>query len=114
MDEFYSEDLNQDRSSCYAVSKGLVSTAPGTTVQPQNTEPKAPAISVNGARVDDPAGGLGQHQLEFANKCAISHWGFRMLQGIKLDLMITQHEVIGVGIGLGYSSFLVADTGYII
>ncbi|GAB1205383.1 hypothetical protein APSETT445_004057 [Aspergillus pseudonomiae] len=73
MDEFYSEDLNQDRSSCYAVSKGLVSTAPGTTVQPQNTEPKAPAISVNGARVDDPAGGLGQHQLEFANKCAISH-----------------------------------------
>lgn len=37
-----------------------------------------------------------------------------MLQGIKLDLMITQHEVIGVGIGLGYSSFLVADTGYII
>lgn len=37
MDEFYGEDLNHDRSSCYAVSKGLVSTAPGTTVQPQNT-----------------------------------------------------------------------------
>ena len=72
MDEFYSEDLNHDRSSCYAVSKGLVSTAPGTTVQPQNTESKAPAISVNGARVDDHAG-LAQHQLELANKCAISH-----------------------------------------
>lgn len=67
MDEFYSEDLNQDRSSCYAVSKGLVSTAPGTTVQPQNAEDcnraanadlKAPAISVNGARLVDCAGGL--------------------------------------------------------
>lgn len=34
LDEFYSEDLNHDRSSCYASSKGLVSTAPGTTVPP--------------------------------------------------------------------------------
>lgn len=38
LDEFYSEDLNHDRSSCYAVSKGLVSTAPGTTVPPQNAK----------------------------------------------------------------------------
>lgn len=38
LDEFYSEDLNHDRSSCYAVSKGLVSTAPGTTVPPQNSK----------------------------------------------------------------------------
>jgi glutamine amidotransferase len=67
MDEFYSEDLNQDRSSCYAVSKGLVSTAPGTMVPPQNnencnqvanTDLKAPAIQVNGSRLDVQAGGL--------------------------------------------------------
>lgn len=38
LDEFYSEDLNHDRSSCYAVSKGLVSTAPGTTVPPQDSK----------------------------------------------------------------------------
>lgn len=46
VDDFSGEDLNQDRSSCYAVSKGLVSTAPGTTVQPQNQgDPHAsPAI----------------------------------------------------------------------
>lgn len=36
IDEFYDDDPNHDRSSCYAVSQGLVSTAPGTTVQPQN------------------------------------------------------------------------------
>lgn len=38
LDEFYGEDLKHDRSSCYAVSKGLVSTAPGTTVAPQSAE----------------------------------------------------------------------------
>lgn len=38
IDEFYGEDFNHDRSSCYAVSKGLVSTAPGTTVAPQSAE----------------------------------------------------------------------------
>lgn len=56
MDEFYGEDLNQDRSSCYAVSKGLVSTAPGTTVQPQNaaescTPSSAPGVDTNGGPV---------------------------------------------------------------
>jgi len=38
LDEFYSEDVNHDRSTCFAVSKGLVSTAPGTTVSPPNNE----------------------------------------------------------------------------
>ncbi|OJK00219.1 hypothetical protein ASPACDRAFT_78151 [Aspergillus aculeatus ATCC 16872] len=55
MDEFYVEDSNQDRSSCFAVSKGLVSTAPGTTVQPQN-DAKAPAFDMTPA-----------------NQCAVSH-----------------------------------------
>lgn len=55
MDEFYVEDSNQDRSSCFAVSKGLVSTAPGTTVQPQN-DVKAPAFDMTPA-----------------NQCAVSH-----------------------------------------
>lgn len=53
MDEFYGEDLNQDRSSCYAVSKGLVSTAPGTTVQPQGTES---CTSMSGVGADDTEG----------------------------------------------------------
>ncbi|OJJ49822.1 hypothetical protein ASPZODRAFT_128353 [Penicilliopsis zonata CBS 506.65] len=39
LDEFYDENTNHDRSSCFAVSKGLVSTAPGKTVQPQSTPP---------------------------------------------------------------------------
>lgn len=32
VDEFYDDDPNHDRSAGFAVSKGLVSTAPGTTV----------------------------------------------------------------------------------
>ena len=32
IDEFYNDDPNHDRSAGFAVSKGLVSTAPGTTV----------------------------------------------------------------------------------
>lgn len=55
MDEFYGEDLSQDRSSCYAVSKGLVSTAPGTTVQPHDTTeactPAAVDVGINGSPV---------------------------------------------------------------
>ncbi|PLN84328.1 putative glutamine amidotransferase [Aspergillus taichungensis] len=75
MDEFYVENVNQDRSSCFAVSKGLVSTAPGTTVQPQNTEggPGTPAINLNGSRLDELSGGLEQHQIAVANQCALSH-----------------------------------------
>ncbi|KAJ5627916.1 hypothetical protein N7490_010144 [Penicillium lividum] len=46
LDEFYSEDLNHDRSSCYASSKGLVSAAPGTTVPPPNNKENcAPSAS---------------------------------------------------------------------
>ncbi|KAK2755118.1 hypothetical protein FQN54_006647 [Arachnomyces sp. PD_36] len=36
IDEYYDDDPNHDRSSCYAESKGLVSRAPGTTVTPSN------------------------------------------------------------------------------
>lgn len=53
LDEFYDEDLNHDRSSCYAVSKGLVSTAPGTTLQPQSTPGCGPPNPISGvANVD--------------------------------------------------------------
>jgi glutamine amidotransferase len=45
LDEFYSEDLNHDRSTCFAVSKGLVSTAPGTTVPPPNNDTCASSAS---------------------------------------------------------------------
>lgn len=34
IDEFYDDDPNHDRSAGFAVSKGLVSKAPGTTVAP--------------------------------------------------------------------------------
>jgi glutamine amidotransferase len=48
LDEFYGENLNHDRSSCFAVSKGLVSTAPGTTVPPPDPkEPCAPSTTIN-------------------------------------------------------------------
>lgn len=48
LDEFYGENLDQDRSSCFAVSKGLVSTAPGTTVPlPESKEPCAPTPASN-------------------------------------------------------------------
>jgi glutamine amidotransferase len=48
LDEFYGENLDQDRSSCFAVSKGLVSTAPGTTVPPPDSkEPCAPPSGSN-------------------------------------------------------------------
>lgn len=45
LDEFYSEDLNHDRSTCFAVSKGLVSTAPGTTVPLPSNETCASSAS---------------------------------------------------------------------
>ncbi|OAX80811.1 hypothetical protein ACJ72_04854 [Emergomyces africanus] len=34
IDEFYDDDPNHDRSAGFAVSKGLVSKAPGSTVPP--------------------------------------------------------------------------------
>ncbi|KAL2385474.1 hypothetical protein RJ035_004995 [Blastomyces gilchristii] len=37
IDEFYDDDPNHDRSAGFAVSKGLVSKAPGTTVSLDNT-----------------------------------------------------------------------------
>lgn len=74
MDEFYSEDLNHDRSSCYAVSKGLVSTAPGTTVQPQGTDAAAtPDIRVSAPGLEPEANGMPKSYLEAANQCALSH-----------------------------------------
>ncbi|OJI97320.1 hypothetical protein ASPVEDRAFT_286691 [Aspergillus versicolor CBS 583.65] len=75
LDEFYSEDLNHDRSSCYAVSKGLVSTAPGTTVQPQGADAVAtPDIRVSAPGLEPEAnGGMPKSQLEAANQCALSH-----------------------------------------
>ncbi|EDN06939.1 hypothetical protein HCAG_03469 [Histoplasma mississippiense (nom. inval.)] len=42
IDEFYDDDPNHDRSSGFAVSKGLVSKAPGTTVAPDtNNDPNS-------------------------------------------------------------------------
>lgn len=75
LDEFYSEDLNHDRSSCYAVSKGLVSTAPGTTVQPQGIDAAAtPDIRVSAPGLEPEAnGGMPKSQLAAANQFALSH-----------------------------------------
>lgn len=42
LDEFYNDDPNHDRSSVYAVSKGLVSRAPGGTVAPQAANDSLP------------------------------------------------------------------------
>lgn len=83
MDEFYGENLNQDRSSCFAVSKGLVSTAPGTTVQPQNAaeqctsaDTDGSSTSFNGTKLDKVGRELG-HGLGSSsgqvNQCAVSH-----------------------------------------
>ncbi|GFF23111.1 probable glutamine amidotransferase DUG3 [Aspergillus udagawae] len=67
LDEFYTEDINQDRSSCYAVSKGLVSTAPMTTVQPQDAEVlKDATVSGKSTRLDD-------LDVRLSNQCALSH-----------------------------------------
>lgn len=87
IDEFYSEDLSQDRSSCYAVSKGLVSTAPGTTVQPQTADEPCSAGAGAGAAaeprnaesidyVGDVRRGLSHLQIGGEgglNQCAVSH-----------------------------------------
>ncbi|KAK2808608.1 hypothetical protein FQN49_008700 [Arthroderma sp. PD_2] len=45
IDEFYDEDPNHDRSSGFAVSKGLVSKAPGTTVAPESESVPTSTIS---------------------------------------------------------------------
>lgn len=66
LDEFYGEDLNHDRSSCYAVSKGLVSKAPGTTVPPQEATEKCAPSAINGA-------GLEDARLGHAARCAATH-----------------------------------------
>jgi glutamine amidotransferase len=72
LDEFYGEDLNHDRSSCFAVSKGLVSTAPGTTVPPQNsTEPCAPPASAN--TIGGSGAGLDEIRPAHTTECAVSH-----------------------------------------
>ncbi|KAJ6160604.1 glutamine amidotransferase type 2 [Penicillium chermesinum] len=63
VDEFYSENLH-DRSSYYAVSKGLVSTAPGTTVPPPNKTDCASSASgadIEASRLAHPPG------------CAVTH-----------------------------------------
>jgi len=77
LDEYYGEDVTQDRSSCYAVSKGLVSTAPGTTVQPGADEPRSVESKSDGPRLDDVNRGLSHLQLTgqtgVANQCAVSH-----------------------------------------
>lgn len=84
MDEFYGEDMSQDRSSCYAVSKGLVSTAPGTTVQPQNagepctsTDTNGHANGTNGTNIDDVGRGLASMDLRnpshSPNECVVTH-----------------------------------------
>lgn len=77
LDEYYGEDITQDRSSCYAVSKGLVSTAPGTTVQPGADEPRSVEPTSDGPRLDDVNRGLSHLQLAgqtgVATQCAVSH-----------------------------------------
>ncbi|DAA73037.1 TPA_exp: Uncharacterized protein A8136_4962 [Trichophyton benhamiae CBS 112371] len=58
IDEFYDGDPNHDRSSGFAVSKGLVSKAPGTTVAPEGQDVPRPngaantVITTCGARRD--------------------------------------------------------------
>lgn len=72
LDEFYDEDLNHDRSSCFAISKGLVSTAPGTTVPPQkSTEPRGPSASSNA--IGGNGAGLDDVRPSHATECAVSH-----------------------------------------
>jgi glutamine amidotransferase len=69
LDEFYGENLNHDRSSCFAVSKGLVSTAPGTTIPPSNTnEPCAP--SATGSAIGNTMESLRSGHV---TECAVSH-----------------------------------------
>lgn len=75
LDEFYGENLNHDRSSCFAVSKGLVSTAPGTTIPPQNTkEPCAPGTpsSIRNT-IGDVNSGMETLRSGHATECAVSH-----------------------------------------
>jgi glutamine amidotransferase len=43
LDEFYNDDPNHDRSSVYAVSKGLVSHAPGSAVTPPGVNASLPS-----------------------------------------------------------------------
>lgn len=62
LDEFYGEDLAHDRSSCYASSKGLVTTAPATTAIP-------PESAVN----DGKGLGLEAPLSNHVNACAVSH-----------------------------------------
>ena len=73
VDEFYSEDTNQDRSSCYAVSKGLVSTAPGTTIPPQKAAEVCGSSSASkNVRVGNELG-LEVSRLGHTAGCAVSH-----------------------------------------
>ncbi|KAI1931155.1 glutamine amidotransferase subunit [Ophidiomyces ophidiicola] len=55
MDEFYDEDPNHDRSAGFAVSKGLVSKAPGTTVVPDETG--SPNISESTTPIEEQVNG---------------------------------------------------------
>lgn len=72
LDEFYGENLNHDRSSCFAVSKGLVSTAPGTTIPPANTkEPCAP--SATGNDIGNTKSGIESLRSGNFTECAMSH-----------------------------------------
>ncbi|KAJ5166910.1 uncharacterized protein N7482_005691 [Penicillium canariense] len=66
LDEFYGEDLNHDRSSCYAVSKGLVSTAPGSTLPPQKSTEACGSSATNGP-------GLKEPRLGHVAQCAVTH-----------------------------------------
>lgn len=73
LDEFYGENLNHDRSSCFAVSKGLVSTAPGTTISPPNTkEPCAPSATGNNA-IGNTNSGMESLRSGHVTECAVSH-----------------------------------------
>lgn len=83
LDEFYGEGLNHDRSSCYAVSKGLVSTAPGTTVAPQavDAETSCPSSTAPGTDAEPrtitshglDSTGLSHLNLGSQNGVAVSH-----------------------------------------
>ncbi|CAI7585793.1 unnamed protein product [Penicillium discolor] len=72
LDEFYGENLNHDRSSCFAVSKGLVSTAPGKTIPPPNTKEPC-ASSVTGNAIGNTNSGMETLRSGHVTECAVSH-----------------------------------------
>src|SRR5438034_10039596 len=74
IDEFYDDEPNHDRSSGFAVSKGLGSKAPGTTVAPErgntptesaiSSPAETPSVVNSGPRFDELNRQIGRAQLQ--------------------------------------------------